>query len=145
MVGFLKILSCKKKFRHAIYTLHLCYYMSMQFGKSFAATGSIEIQEWRQDVPCHGNNDIWYSKFVLYKSASYKYPWKLQELAENEYEKSCLSSIILAHDICVKFDQIGALDDVKKTLKDLIILPLQRPELFRRGNLKKVRHWQLIC
>jgi len=32
---------------------------------------------------------------------------------------------------------IGALDKVKETLKELVMLPLQRPELFRRGNLTK--------
>jgi SpoVK/Ycf46/Vps4 family AAA+-type ATPase len=53
-----------------------------------------------------------------------------------------LSSIVLAHDIHVKFEEIGALDDIKRTLKDLIILPLQRPDLFRRGNLRKVRQWK---
>lgn len=61
----------------------------------------------------------------------------VMELAENDYEKSLLSSVILAQDIGVKFDEIGALDDVKNTLKDLIILPLQRPELFKKGNLRK--------
>lgn len=61
----------------------------------------------------------------------------IAELAENEYEKSLVSSIVLANDIGIKLNDIGALDDVKSTLKELIVLPLQRPELFRRGNLRK--------
>eukprot|EP00250_Pteridium_aquilinum_P014349 c21930_g1_i1 orf=474-3680(+) len=61
----------------------------------------------------------------------------IAELAENEYEKSFVSSVVLAHEIGVKFNEIGALDDVKSTLKELIVLPLQRPELFRKGNLRK--------
>jgi SpoVK/Ycf46/Vps4 family AAA+-type ATPase len=35
------------------------------------------------------------------------------------------------------FQDIGALDSVKETLKELVMLPLQRPELFRKGNLTK--------
>jgi SpoVK/Ycf46/Vps4 family AAA+-type ATPase len=37
----------------------------------------------------------------------------------------------------IKFEDIGALDDVKQTLKELVMLPLQRPELFSKGNLTK--------
>jgi SpoVK/Ycf46/Vps4 family AAA+-type ATPase len=36
-----------------------------------------------------------------------------------------------------KKKDIGALDSVKETLKELVMLPLQRPELFRKGNLTK--------
>lgn len=41
-------------------------------------------------------------------------------------------------DIGVTFDDIGALESVKDTLKDLIMLPLQRPELFSESQLTKV-------
>ncbi|PHT79773.1 hypothetical protein T459_17825 [Capsicum annuum] len=40
-------------------------------------------------------------------------------------------------DIGVTFDDIGALESVKDTLKELIILPLQRPELFSKSQLTK--------
>ncbi len=40
-------------------------------------------------------------------------------------------------EIGVRFEDIGALDSVKDTLKELVMLPLQRPELFRKGNLTK--------
>ncbi|KAH7351529.1 hypothetical protein KP509_19G001800 [Ceratopteris richardii] len=61
----------------------------------------------------------------------------IRSLAENEYEKSLLSSIVPAHQIGVRFDDIGALEHVKNILQDLIVLPLKRPELFRKGNLRK--------
>jgi len=56
---------------------------------------------------------------------------------ESEYEKRLLSDVIPPNEINIKFDDIGALDKVKETLKELVMLPLQRPELFRKGNLKK--------
>lgn len=37
----------------------------------------------------------------------------------------------------VSFDNIGALDAVKNTLREVVMLPLQRPELFARGSLTK--------
>ncbi|PHU15986.1 hypothetical protein BC332_17191 [Capsicum chinense] len=40
-------------------------------------------------------------------------------------------------DIGVTFDDIGALESVKDTLKELIMLPLQRPELFSKSQLTK--------
>lgn len=61
----------------------------------------------------------------------------IKALAENEYESELASSVVRAKDIGVSFDQIGALEDVKTTLKELIILPLKRPELFNKGNLRK--------
>lgn len=41
-------------------------------------------------------------------------------------------------EIGVKFEDIGALEDVKKALNELVILPMRRPELFSRGNLLRV-------
>lgn len=41
-------------------------------------------------------------------------------------------------EIGVKFEDIGALEDVKKALNELVILPMRRPELFTRGNLLRV-------
>lgn len=41
-------------------------------------------------------------------------------------------------EIGVKFDDIGALEDVKKALNELVILPMSRPELFSHGNLLRV-------
>jgi SpoVK/Ycf46/Vps4 family AAA+-type ATPase len=56
---------------------------------------------------------------------------------ENEFEKRLLAEVIPPNEIGLKFDDIGALDKVKETLKELVMLPLQRPELFQNGNLTK--------
>lgn len=59
-------------------------------------------------------------------------------VTENEFEKRLLSEVIPPNEIGVTFDDIGALETVKDTLKELVMLPLQRPELFCRGQLTKV-------
>ncbi|XP_033134955.1 uncharacterized protein LOC103843724 isoform X1 [Brassica rapa] len=58
-------------------------------------------------------------------------------VTENEFEKKLLSDVIPPSDIGVSFDDIGALENVKDTLKELVMLPLQRPELFGKGQLTK--------
>ncbi|XP_044486983.1 uncharacterized protein LOC123212027 isoform X2 [Mangifera indica] len=58
-------------------------------------------------------------------------------VTENEFEKRLLSDVIPPSDIGVTFDDIGALENVKDTLKELVMLPLQRPELFCKGQLTK--------
>ncbi|KAM1395622.1 hypothetical protein FF1_031386 [Malus domestica] len=55
----------------------------------------------------------------------------------NEFEKKLLVDVIPPSDIGVSFDDIGALENVKDTLKELVMLPLQRPELFSKGQLTK--------
>ncbi|PON60932.1 Spastin [Parasponia andersonii] len=46
-----------------------------------------------------------------------------------------LKALVPPGEIGVKFDDIGALEDVKKALQELVILPMRRPELFSQGNL----------
>jgi len=46
--------------------------------------------------------------------------------------------VIPPDEIGVTFEDIGALENVKETLKELVMLPLQRPELFSKGQLMKV-------
>ncbi|KAK9281285.1 hypothetical protein L1049_004182 [Liquidambar formosana] len=58
-------------------------------------------------------------------------------ITENEFEKRLLADVIPPTDIGVTFDDIGALETVKDTLKELVMLPLQRPELFCKGQLTK--------
>ncbi|KAJ4847441.1 hypothetical protein Tsubulata_030684 [Turnera subulata] len=58
-------------------------------------------------------------------------------VTENEFEKKLLGDVIPPSDIGVTFDDIGALENVKDTLKELVMLPLQRPELFGKGQLTK--------
>lgn len=64
-------------------------------------------------------------------------------VTENEFEKKLLADVIPPSDIGVTFDDIGALEKVKDTLKELVMLPLKRPELFCKGQLTKVTSW--IC
>ncbi|XP_074317189.1 uncharacterized protein LOC141653353 isoform X1 [Silene latifolia] len=58
-------------------------------------------------------------------------------VTENDFEKRLLGDVIPPNDIGVTFDDIGALENVKDTLKELVMLPLQRPELFCKGQLTK--------
>lgn len=66
-------------------------------------------------------------------------------VTENEFEKKLLADVIPPTDIGVTFDNIGALENVKDTLKELVMLPLQRPELFCKGQLTKVRGVTFSC
>ncbi|KAL2556690.1 AAA-type ATPase family protein [Forsythia ovata] len=58
-------------------------------------------------------------------------------VTDNEYEKRLLPDVVPPGDIGVAFDDIGALENVKETLLELVMLPLQRPELFSKGQLAK--------
>ncbi|KAJ6817035.1 uncharacterized protein M6B38_363115 [Iris pallida] len=58
-------------------------------------------------------------------------------VTENDFEKRLLVDVIPSNEIGVTFDDIGALENVKDTLKELVMLPLQRPELFCKGQLTK--------
>ncbi|CAI8609753.1 unnamed protein product [Vicia faba] len=58
-------------------------------------------------------------------------------VTENNFEKRLLADVIPPSDINVTFDDIGALENVKDTLKELVMLPLQRPGLFCKGQLTK--------
>ncbi|XP_066332512.1 uncharacterized protein [Miscanthus floridulus] len=59
----------------------------------------------------------------------------LKVLAKDEYERNFISAVVPPNEIGVKFDDIGALEDVKRTLDELVTLPMRRPELFSHGNL----------
>lgn len=61
-----------------------------------------------------------------------------QNLAKDEYESNFISAVVPPGEIGIKFEDIGALEDVKTALHELAILPMQRPELFSRGNLLRV-------
>lgn len=60
-------------------------------------------------------------------------------VTENEFEKRLLAEVIPPNELGVTFEDIGALESVKETLKELVMLPLQRPELFCKGQLTKVK------
>ncbi|TKW12042.1 hypothetical protein SEVIR_5G012100v4 [Setaria viridis] len=58
---------------------------------------------------------------------------------DNEFEKRIRLEVIPANEIGVSFDDIGALDDIKESLHELVMLPLRRPDLFKGGLLKPCR------
>ncbi|XP_010915761.1 uncharacterized protein [Elaeis guineensis] len=67
-------------------------------------------------------------------------PPKAPEVApDNEFEKRIRPEVIPANEIGVTFDDIGALDDIKESLQELVMLPLRRPDLFKGGLLKPCR------
>ncbi|KAK7822252.1 uncharacterized protein LOC112034429 [Quercus suber] len=63
---------------------------------------------------------------------------KAQE-PDNEFEKRIRPEVIPANEISVTFTDIGALDEIKENLQELVMLPLRRPDLFKGGLLKPCR------
>ncbi|KAI7744649.1 hypothetical protein M8C21_021845, partial [Ambrosia artemisiifolia] len=61
------------------------------------------------------------------------------EVPDNEFEKRIRPEVIPANEIGVTFGDIGALDDIKESLQELVMLPLRRPDLFNGGLLKPCR------
>uniref|UniRef100_A0A803PQ29 AAA+ ATPase domain-containing protein n=1 Tax=Cannabis sativa TaxID=3483 RepID=A0A803PQ29_CANSA len=60
-------------------------------------------------------------------------------LPDNEFEKRIRPEVIPASEIGVTFADIGALDETKESLQELVMLPLRRPDLFKGGLLKPCR------
>ncbi|KAJ4832359.1 hypothetical protein Tsubulata_002161 [Turnera subulata] len=58
---------------------------------------------------------------------------------DNEFEKRIRPEVIPANEINVTFADIGALDEIKESLQELVMLPLRRPDLFEGGLLKPCR------
>uniref|UniRef100_A0A5B7BP21 AAA+ ATPase domain-containing protein n=1 Tax=Davidia involucrata TaxID=16924 RepID=A0A5B7BP21_DAVIN len=58
---------------------------------------------------------------------------------DNEFEKRIRPEVIPASEIGVTFADIGAMDEIKESLQELVMLPLQRPDLFKGGLLKPCR------
>lgn len=48
----------------------------------------------------------------------------------DEHEASLCSDVLNPDDIRVGFDEIGGMEDVKRSIVELIVFPLQHPELF---------------
>ncbi|KAL3714230.1 hypothetical protein ACJRO7_006209 [Eucalyptus globulus] len=58
---------------------------------------------------------------------------------DNEFEKRIRPEVIPANEIGVTFADIGAMDETKESLQELVMLPLRRPDLFKGGLLKPCR------
>ncbi|KNA19930.1 hypothetical protein SOVF_056920 isoform A, partial [Spinacia oleracea] len=76
------------------------------------------------------------SKDADNEAASPKIP---EVLPDNEFERRIRPEVILASEISVSFADIGALDETKESLQELVMLPLRRPDLFKGGLLKPCR------
>lgn len=61
---------------------------------------------------------------------------KLEVPPDNDFEKRIRPEVIPAGKIGVTFEDIGALENVKDSLQELVMLPLRRPDLFKGGLLK---------
>ncbi|KAK6131797.1 hypothetical protein DH2020_034455 [Rehmannia glutinosa] len=64
---------------------------------------------------------------------------QMEVLPDNEFEKRIRPEVIPANEIGVTFSDIGALDEIKESLQELVMLPLRRPDLFTGGLLKPCR------
>ena len=53
----------------------------------------------------------------------------------NDHEDAIAKEAVNPADIDVTFADIGGLDEEKKRLRELVVLPFARPELFQRGKL----------
>ncbi|KAK3001816.1 hypothetical protein RJ639_021858 [Escallonia herrerae] len=58
---------------------------------------------------------------------------------DNEFEKRIRPEVIPANEIGVTFADIGAMNEIKESLQELVMLPLRRPDLFQGGLLKPCR------
>nr|XP_043614484.1 uncharacterized protein LOC122586566 isoform X2 [Erigeron canadensis] len=61
------------------------------------------------------------------------------EVPDNEFEKRIRPEVVPSSEIGVTFADIGALDEIKESLQELVMLPLKRPDLFNGGLLKPCR------
>ncbi|CAK9235761.1 unnamed protein product [Sphagnum jensenii] len=66
------------------------------------------------------------------------------QVQTNTYEDIIACDVINPQDIDVTFDSVGGLDTIKQDLKELIILPLQRPDLFAHGKLLRPQKGVLL-
>ncbi|GAV69799.1 LOW QUALITY PROTEIN: AAA domain-containing protein, partial [Cephalotus follicularis] len=66
-------------------------------------------------------------------------PSRLPESAYNEFEKLIRPEVIPENEINVTFADVVALDEIKESLQELVMLPLRRPALFKGGVLKPCR------
>ncbi|KAJ8768569.1 hypothetical protein K2173_022680 [Erythroxylum novogranatense] len=64
---------------------------------------------------------------------------KVEVPPDNEFEKRIRPEVIPADEINVTFGDIGALEEIKESLQELVMLPLRRPDLFKGGLLKPCR------
>ncbi|KAI3930714.1 hypothetical protein MKX01_037160 [Papaver californicum] len=82
------------------------------------------------DCPC-----VAVSRLKEQEMSTKKSLQNLKSFSKDEYESNFISAVVPADEIGVRFNDIGALEEVKKILNELVTLPMRRPELFSHGNL----------
>ncbi|KAL0913626.1 hypothetical protein M5K25_017104 [Dendrobium thyrsiflorum] len=92
------------------------------------------VSNGRLLIPCE-SLEIAISRLQEHESISMKAAESIKNLAKDEYENNFVSAIVPSDEIRVKFDDIGAPEDMKRTLNELVTLPMRRPELFSQGIL----------
>ncbi|KAI3951916.1 hypothetical protein MKW98_012121 [Papaver atlanticum] len=85
------------------------------------------------------NKSIQYGLSLLKdQNEAIKLKQSLKDLVtENKFEKALLADVVAPTDIGIRFNDIGALETVKDTLEELVMLPLEIPELFKESQLTK--------
>jgi SpoVK/Ycf46/Vps4 family AAA+-type ATPase len=95
------------------------------------------VTETRSDGPTAENkNEVAAVKKDGENASSTKAP---EVPPDNEFEKRIRPEVIPASEIGVTFADIGAMDEIKDSLQELVMLPLRRPDLFQGGLLKPCR------
>ncbi|XP_027357776.1 putative cell division cycle ATPase isoform X2 [Abrus precatorius] len=102
-----------------------------------------DITGAKNDVRCdnlapENKNEAEKSIPIIKKEGENPTPVKA-EIPDNEFEKRIRPEVIPANEIGVTFSDIGALDEIKESLQELVMLPLRRPDLFKGGLLKPCR------
>ncbi|MCL7027419.1 hypothetical protein MKW94_028566, partial [Papaver nudicaule] len=92
------------------------------------------VESTRLNLP-RESLEIAISRLKEQEMATKKSSQNLKNFAKDEYERNFVSAVVPADEIGVRFNDIGALEEVKKTLNELVTLPMRRPELFSHGNL----------
>lgn len=64
--------------------------------------------------------------------------WSRWLVSDNDYEKKLIAAVSPYDVFGVRSNDIGALEKVKQTLEELVVLPLQRPKLFDKEQLGKL-------
>ncbi|KAE8077796.1 hypothetical protein FH972_016325 [Carpinus fangiana] len=96
--------------------------------------------ESKSETPAPENkNETEKSVLAMKKDGENAPPPKTEVPPDNEFEKRIRPEVIPASEIGVTFADIGALDEIKESLQELVMLPLRRPDLFKGGLLKPCR------
>ncbi|EEF49026.1 uncharacterized protein LOC8277070 [Ricinus communis] len=111
-----------------------------EVGKEIEGEGAVGAKtESKSEIPAADNKGE-ISVPGAKKDGENAVPAKTPEVPpDNEFEKRIRPEVIPANEIGVTFADIGAMDEIKESLQELVMLPLRRPDLFKGGLLKPCR------